>query len=154
LGLALLGWATAAHTALGLSLAVSCVLAGGVLLLRAALLAAVATLYRLDHRSDLLLRLGRFTRRADRLSALTIGLALALYWSLPFDALRLVGLPRYTGGIEVFFAAGVMMVFGAVLAIAPNLDVLLAPFQALTRRLSRPQHVSYIALVYPAQQRL
>jgi putative ABC transport system permease protein len=95
----------------------------------------------------------RATLLADRLTALGVGGGLALYWALPFDTLQDVGLPRFSGGIEVFFIAGVMMVLGAVLALAPNLDLLLAPAKWLLSRLGRLRHVTFVALVYPAFQR-
>src|SRR5262249_34586955 len=86
LGLWLLRWATDVRNALALSLAVSCVLAGVVLVIRAVLLATAAVSYRVTRRHEALLGLMRLTQRADRLSALALGVALALYWSLPFDA--------------------------------------------------------------------
>jgi putative ABC transport system permease protein len=100
------------------------------------------------------LRLARARLLADRLCALAIGAGLALYWSLPFDALvGIFGLPRFSGGIEIFFVAGVMMVAGCVLALAPNLDVALAPLSVASAALGRWRHVARIALVYPSQQR-
>jgi putative ABC transport system permease protein len=46
-----------------------------------------------------------------------------------------------------------MMVFGCVFALAPNLDLALAPLRALGSRLGRLRPASRIALVYPSQQR-
>ncbi|HEY7975100.1 MAG TPA: FtsX-like permease family protein, partial [Ktedonobacterales bacterium] len=57
------------------------------------------------------------------------------------------------GGIEIFFIAGVMMIFGSVLALAPNLDLLLAPLRWGAGRFGRMRYVTRIALVYPSQQR-
>jgi putative ABC transport system permease protein len=135
-----------------MSLAASLVVGGGGLLLRALFLALASAPFRRAP-AGALVQAARLRRRTDRVASLGIGATLTLYWSLPFDALQRVGLPRAGGGIADLFAAGVMMVFGAVLALAPNLDVLLAPFQWLSRRLGRPRHVAYIALVYPSQQR-
>ncbi|HEU5347643.1 MAG TPA: FtsX-like permease family protein, partial [Ktedonobacterales bacterium] len=78
---------------------------------------------------------------------------LALYWSLPFDALQHLGLPRFTGGIPLVFVAGMMMVFGVVIAIAPNLDLLLPPISWLMSHIGRLRHVTAVALVYPALHR-
>jgi putative ABC transport system permease protein len=134
---------------IGLSLAV----AGLTLLARSIALSLIALRYR-DEPQRALAALARASLRSERLSALIIGAGLALYWSLPFDALvGVLGLPRFTGGIEIFFIAGVMMVFGAVLALAPNLDLLLAPLRWLATRLGRLRHITRIALVYPSQQR-
>jgi putative ABC transport system permease protein len=135
------------------SLGLSFALVGLALLLRALAIAVVIGLAR-RYRPDQALRIaGRATLLADRLTALVVGGGLALYWALPFDTLQNVGLPRFSGGIEVFFVAGVMMVLGAVLALAPNLDLLLAPAKWLLSRLGRLRHVTFVALVYPAFQR-
>ncbi|MGZ6388733.1 MAG: FtsX-like permease family protein [Ktedonobacterales bacterium] len=142
--------------ALLFSAALSCLIAGGVLLLRWLALAAFTTAVRLRYRGDAggaVWVVARATLLADRLATALIGAGLALYWSLPFDALEGVGLPRFSGGIQVFFVAGVMMVFGTVWALAPNLDVLLAPLRWATARLGRLRHVTRIALVYPAYHR-
>jgi putative ABC transport system permease protein len=152
-GIWLLNHFVTAQSVLLMSLAVSLVVAGVGLLLRALFLALVTGRLRRALGDGALARAARLRRRTDRITALGIGVALALYWSLPFDTLQHIGLPRAGGGITDFFAASVMMVFGAVLALAPNLDVLLAPFQWLSHRLGRPRHVAYIALVYPSQQR-
>jgi putative ABC transport system permease protein len=134
---------------IGLSLAVT----GLTLLARSVALGMVALRYRREPRRALA-ALARATLLSERLAALVIGASLALYWSLPFDALvGVLGLPRFSGGIEIFFIAGVMMVFGCVLALAPNLDLLLAPLRWLGVRLGRLRHISRIALVYPSQQR-
>ena len=135
------------------SLGLSFALVGLALLLRALALASVISLARRYRPGQALRIAGRATLLADRLTALIVGGGLALYWALPFDTLQNVGLPRFSGGIEVFFVAGVMMVLGAVLALAPNLDLLLAPAKWLLSRLGRLRHVTFVALVYPAFQR-
>ncbi len=153
IGIALLRGASATQSAFAISLSISFVLAGLGLLARSVVLAFARALVAHQTPGDALGRLARITSRVDRVTSLLVGVGLALYWSLPFDTLQRLGLPRYGGGIEVIFAAGVMMVFGAVLAVAPNLDLLVAPFQWLSRRVGRPRHVAYIAMVYPSQQR-
>jgi putative ABC transport system permease protein len=135
------------------SLGLSFALVGFALLLRALALAIVIGLaqrYRPEQSPRIA---GQATLVADRLTALVVGGGLALYWALPFDTLQNVGLPRFSGGIEVFFVAGVMMVLGSVLALAPNLDLLLAPAKWLLSQLGRLRHVTFVALVYPAFQR-
>jgi putative ABC transport system permease protein len=153
-----LGWwlvqrGVASGDALVFSLGVSLVLAGLVLALRGAALAAVAGFARRQHPETALGTIALATRVADRITAILAGGGLALYWSLPFDSLAGLGLARFTGGIQIFFIAGVMMVFGAVWAIAPNLDLVLAPLRAVLGRLGRLRHATRIALIYPAQQR-
>jgi putative ABC transport system permease protein len=153
LGLYLLQRSRETQSLFTFSLGLSFALVGLALLLRALALAVVIGLAR-RYRSGQALRIAsRATVVADRMTALVVGGGLALYWALPFDTLQNVGLPRFSGGIEVFFAAGVMMVLGAVLALAPNLDLLLAPAKWLLSRLGRLRHVTFVALVYPAFQR-
>lgn len=142
--------------ALLFSAAVSCLIAGCVLVVRWLALGAFSALMRMRFQTDVsvaLWVLARATLLADRLATALIGVGLALYWSLPFDALEGLGLPRFSGGIEIFFVAGVMMVFGSVWALAPNLDLLLLPLRWASSRFSRLHHVTRIALVYPAHHR-
>ncbi|MGO8950835.1 MAG: ABC transporter permease [Ktedonobacterales bacterium] len=151
-GFFLLHRAALQYDLLLLSLGLSCVIVGVVLLLRASLLAIVATFVsRRANRSAPWVML-RATNAADRLTAVLIGGLLALYWSLPFDALSSIGLPRWNGGIQTFFVAGIMMVFGVVIALAPNLDILLAPLRWFTMFVPR-RHIGRIALAYPGQHR-
>ncbi|HEX8996893.1 MAG TPA: FtsX-like permease family protein [Ktedonobacterales bacterium] len=141
--------ADALYFSLGLTLMVT----GLTLLARSLALGVVALRYRREPRLAMA-AVVRASAPADRLCALAIGASVALYWSLPFDALvGVLGLPRFTGGIEIFFIAGVMMVFGCVLALAPNLDLALAPLGWLATWVGRLRHITRIALVYPAQQR-
>lgn len=153
IGYLLLERGVARQDALLFSVGLSLTVTGGALLARDATLWLLALRLRADPRRALAV-LARARLLSERLCALVIGATLALYWSLPFDALvGVFGLPRFTGGIEIFFIAGVMMIFGAVLAIAPNLDALLAPLRWLGNGVGRLHHISRIALVYPAQQR-
>ena len=59
---------------------------------------------------------------AARAGATLAGAGLAAYWSLPFDAQHSMGLPRLSAGIELFALAGVLMVAGAIWALAVNGD--------------------------------
>lgn len=136
------------------SVAVSLWLGGAVLWARAGALALASRRLHGRQGRDAARRQVVLAERVDRICALLAGVGLALYWSLPYDTLRRIGLGSEGGGVEVFFAAGVMMVLGAVLALGTNLDAALAPLQWLARRLERRRRVSYVALVYPAQQRL
>jgi putative ABC transport system permease protein len=135
------------------SAALSVLVFGLTLVLRSVVLGLFALAVRLSHPRSGLWPLARATLVANRLTATLIGVALALYWSLPFDALQNMGVPRFSGGIDVFFVAGVMMVFGAVWAIAPNLDLLLRPLDWLLGLPGRLRHVTRIALVYPSHHR-
>ena len=139
-----------------LSLGVSCIVVGVVLFLRSSALSCLAFFLRsrdLESAPRLARIMTRASLLADRLSAVVIGGGLALYWSLPFDVLESLGLPRFQGGIQTFFVAGIMMVFGTVFALAPNLDILLAPGRFLATRVGRRRHVGRIALAYPSHHR-
>src|SRR6266496_959110 len=48
----------------------------------------------------------------NKLFVTLVGLVIVAYWALPFDVLARLGLPRFQGGIEIFFFAGLMMVLG------------------------------------------
>ena len=140
--------------ALSFSLGLSSLAIGAALALRSLYLGLVALALRLLHAPERTMRLARATRMIGRVTAVLIGAALALYWSLPFDAVRRWGFSRFGGnGIETFFIAAVMMVFGTVWALAPNLDLLLAPLSWLLARLGRLRHVTRVALIYPAHHR-
>ncbi len=116
------------------------------------------TLYRaagpLAGRQEAVLRWNRRCRNVgDRLAAAMAGLGLLLYWGLPYDALASLGFPRFSGGIEVFFFSGVMMVFGAIWALAFNADLLLMPVVWLLRGMRKIGFVLHTALVYPLHYR-
>jgi putative ABC transport system permease protein len=89
----------------------------------------------------------------DRVAAAVAGLGLLLYWGLPYDTLASLGFPRFTGGIEVFFFSGIMMVFGMIWALAFNADLLLAPLIWLLRGLRKIGFILHTALVYPLHYR-
>ncbi len=83
-----------------------------------------------------------------------MGLALVAYWALPFDALARLGLPRFQGGIEVFFVAGIMMVLGAVWVLITNAELLVNPMLALFALLPGINAVGRLASAYPLHRRL
>lgn len=93
------------------------------------------------------------TQVARRLILTCIGLALLAYWALPFDTLAYFGLPRFQGGIEVFFVAGLMMVLGTVWAIMLNAPLLVSPLLALCSRIPSLFALARLASAYPLQRR-
>ena len=103
----------------------------------------------------LLLRLDkpRWIGGVHRLFAAVMGLAILGYWALPFDALAQLGLPRFQGGIEVFFIAGAMMIFGAAWALVANAEVFIAPLVRLWSRLPGIQVMARLASSYPLHHR-
>ncbi len=88
-------------------------------------------------------------RGADRAGYTLAGLALLLYWALPVDVLQGWGLPRFSGGVEIFFLAGIMMVGGAVLVAVYNAGMLLRPLSWALLLLGRAALALRIAIAYP-----
>ncbi len=140
------------------SLGLSLLIIGGALLLRwfilwlPALYRAIGSPTRVKQ-IDLLRLDRRYRALGDRAAAAIAGLGLLLYWALPYDTLVSLGFPRFSGGIEVFFFSGVMMVFGAIWALAFNADLLLRPLTWLLRGLRKLGFVLHTALVYPLHYR-
>ncbi len=82
-----------------------------------------------------------------------VGLTLVAYWALPFDALARLGLPRFYGGIEIFFLAGVMMVMGTAWVLITYADWLIGPVLALFSRLPGLYVLTRLASAYPLHRR-
>ncbi len=87
------------------------------------------------------------------LFAAVVGLTLLAYWALPFDVLGYLGLPRFQGGIEIFFIAGVMMVLGTAWALIANARLLASPLLALCAGLPGLYAMARLALAYPLHRR-
>jgi putative ABC transport system permease protein len=85
--------------------------------------------------------------------AAVVGLTIVAYWALPFDALASLGLPRFQGGVEVFFVAGLMMIFGAVWALIANAELLVRPLLAVCSWLPGLLITSRLASAYPLHHR-
>lgn len=92
-------------------------------------------------------------KQTRRLCAALTGLTIMAYWALPFDILAFLGLPRFQGGIEVFFVAGAMMVFGAIWAFMANADLLARPWLALSALKPGPGMLARLASSYPLHHR-
>ena len=90
----------------------------------------------------------------NRIVSTLIALAIAAYWALPFDALGQLGLPRFQGGIEVFFVAGMMMVMGSVWAIVVNAELIVGPLLALCSQIPSIYAMTRLASAYPLHRRL
>ncbi|HXZ05313.1 MAG TPA: FtsX-like permease family protein [Ktedonobacteraceae bacterium] len=100
-------------------------------------------------------RLGKnnWKKPVQRIFATVVGLTIFAYWALPFDALAVLGLPRFQGGVEVFFVASIMMVFGVVWAFVANADLLIRPLLALCSWLPGLQIMTRLASAYPLHHR-
>lgn len=140
------------YNVFALAIGLSLVWAGVVLLVRAVALALVVRRARKQPAARALRRIARAEAASDRLASLAIGGAMTLYWALPLDVARWFGLTRFAGNLEVLFVAGVMMVFGAALALTSNLDVVLRPFLWLIARMRGWQHLVPIANAYPTSR--
>lgn len=103
----------------------------------------------------ILSRLGKsqWKRQVQRIFAAATGLTIVAYWALPFDALARLGLPRFQGGIEVFFIAGAMMVFGAVWALVANAELLINPLLAGSSWLPGLRIMTRLSSAYPLHHR-
>ncbi|HEY6541259.1 MAG TPA: FtsX-like permease family protein, partial [Ktedonobacteraceae bacterium] len=96
---------------------------------------------------------GRWKHATQRIFAAVVGLSIVAYWALPFDALARLGLPRFQGGIEVFFVSAAMMVVGAVWALVANAELLLHPIIAIFARMPGTQFMTRLASAYPLHHR-
>ncbi len=97
---------------------------------------------------------GGLRRKLNNVFATLVGSALVAYWALPFDVLARLGLPRFRAGIEVFFVAGMMMVFGAAWVLVSNAGLFVSPLLALCARLPGPFYtLAKLASVYPLHRR-
>ncbi|HEY0752641.1 MAG TPA: FtsX-like permease family protein [Ktedonobacteraceae bacterium] len=92
-------------------------------------------------------------KQTRRIFAALTGLSIMAYWALPFDALAFLGLPRFQGGIEIFFVAATMMVFGAVWAFMANADLLARPLLALCAWWPSSSMLARLASSYPLHHR-
>ncbi len=137
------------------SLGLSLLVVGGGLLLKALLLRIVALvlLLRQRERMNESPTLRNWSRALDGTFAALAGLTLVAYWALPFDALQNLGLPRFQGGIELFFVAGVMMVLGTVWALSTNARLIVAPLLALFSNIPGVYVLAKLAVAYPLQRR-
>jgi len=89
-------------------------------------------------------------RVRNRIGYSLAGLALVVYWLLPFDAIR----KDLSGGIEMFFVSGMMLVLGGVWTVMYNSDLLLGGLLLLFGRIGSSAPVLRMAVTYPLQQRL
>ncbi|GHO95902.1 hypothetical protein KSF_059500 [Reticulibacter mediterranei] len=123
------------------SLGISLLLLGGGLLLKTGV-------------ERILLRFGIDKKRLlYRIFAAVVGLSILAYWGLPFDTLAQFGLPRFEGGIEVFFIAGSMMVIGAVWAMVANAELIVVPLLKLCSWFPRLHLTARLASSYPLHHR-
>jgi putative ABC transport system permease protein len=97
---------------------------------------------------------GKDIRRVTNgIFAAVTGSIIVAYWALPFDILAQLGLPRFQGGIEVFFIAGVMMVLGTAWVLIANAGIFVRPLLALWSMLPGFFGMAKLATAYPLHRR-
>jgi putative ABC transport system permease protein len=90
----------------------------------------------------------------DRVTFTLMGLALTVLWSLPNRYLQeKFGIPDMSGGPEMLFIAGILLVAGAVLVIMYNTDLLLRLILLVLGRSARFAPVLRMAIAYPLSNR-
>ncbi len=128
------------------TLGMSFVIIGGALVLRGLL----KPLFRLLTRG----RAWKTDDFLDRITFTLMGLALTLFWSLPSSFLEdNFGVPEMSGGAEMLFISGIMLVSGAVLVIMYNTDLLLRLILLILGRSPRLAPVFRMAIAYPLSSR-
>jgi putative ABC transport system permease protein len=150
-GLGLIQWGLARTQIIPFSLGVSLTVLGCGLLFNALLYKIIMLfnkLRQIKHTTHSTLQ-----RASSSLLATLVGCAIVAYWALPFDILARLGLPRFAGGIEVFFVAGMMMVFCSAWVLLANARLWLAPILALCARLPGMYVLAKLSSAYPLHSR-
>ncbi len=146
LGLALTPVGIQNANAAAYSTGISFIIIGGALVVRGLL-------------RPLIMRLGRgkawnASDLLDRIMYTLMGLALTIFWILPTKALKdLFGIPDMSGGAEMLFISGILLVAGAVLVIMYNTDLLLRLILLVLGRSARFAPVLRMAVAYPLSSR-
>ena len=89
----------------------------------------------------------------DRVAFSFAGISLLIFWSLPFDALDFLDLPKFNAGPEMFVLTGIMAVAGAVWTIVYNSDLLLGLVTRLLSPFGRLLPVVRTAIAYPMHKK-
>ncbi|HEY4387677.1 MAG TPA: FtsX-like permease family protein, partial [Ktedonobacteraceae bacterium] len=154
-GIWLMQWGLDQVQIIPFSLGLSLLVIGSALLLRALVRMGIRQFYYWSKLPEN--RLGTARQRAFLRSispfAAIVGGALVAYWALPFNVLGQFALPRFQGGIEVFFVAGIMMVLGATWALIANASLLAQPLLALCAKFPNLYAAAKLASAYPLQRR-
>ncbi|MFP6568274.1 MAG: FtsX-like permease family protein [Dehalococcoidia bacterium] len=82
-----------------------------------------------------------------------IGLALILYWGVPFDSLDWI-VPDLESNIAMFFISGICMVAAAVWVVIYNADLITNALTAVLGRFSKIRPSLKTAIAYPLNSRL
>ncbi len=90
----------------------------------------------------------------NRIGYSLAGVALVVYWLLPFDFFQRFGLPKLQGGIEMFFVSGIMLVIGAVWTVMFNADLIANGLMRLFGAAGSLGPVMKMAVTYPMQHKV
>ena len=88
----------------------------------------------------------------DRAVYTLAGIALVVWWLLPFDTFDFI-LPEMSSDISIFIASGIMVVIGGTWTVMYNSDLLLRAIMAVFGRLRRLAPVLKTAISYPLTNR-
>jgi len=94
----------------------------------------------------------RYLGLGERPTFTLAGIALLVWWLLPFDAIPF--LDELKSGMEMFFISGIMMVLGAVWVVIYNLNLLLRILTIILGRLKGVTPALKTAIAYPMKNRL
>jgi putative ABC transport system permease protein len=90
----------------------------------------------------------------DRIAFTLLGLGLTIFWSLPSSFMQeKFGVPDLSGGPEMLFISGILIVSGAVLVIMYNADLLLRSILTILGGSRRLAPVLRMAIAYPLSNR-
>ena len=91
---------------------------------------------------------------ADRIAYTLLGLALTIFWALPTKVMQdAFAIPDMSGGPEMLFISGILIVSGAVLVVMYNADLLLRLILLIVGRSPRFAPVMRMAIAYPLSNR-
>jgi putative ABC transport system permease protein len=90
---------------------------------------------------------------ANRIGYSMAGLTLVVYWLLPFDFWQRVGVPKLSGGMEMFFVSGILLVIGGVWSVMFNADLIAAGLMRLFSHAGSLGPTMKMAVTYPMQNK-
>jgi putative ABC transport system permease protein len=100
-------------------------------------------------------RAGISPRQADRLRYSLAGTMLLAYWLLPAESLSWLGTLRpQPRSVDLFFVAGLSLVFGAILILASHLELLAEAARLVGDHLRGGALIARLALAFPTHHRV
>jgi len=90
---------------------------------------------------------------ANRIAYSLAGVLLVIYWLLPFGFWHRFGVPKLSGGIEMFFVSGILLVTGGVWSVMYNADLIATALVRLFSRAGSLAPTMKMAVTYPMQNK-